>query len=535
MFASRFSHWRDPLNCRSHRIAAGFFILAFWAILIVFTQPVGALAASAAAKSDTKTPTRTATITPTPTITSTPTITRTATATRTATVTRTVVNTRTSTITLTPSEAPTITPTHVSHLIINEVAWMGNRASTQTAADEWIELYNPPDAPPVDLSSGTGWQLRTKDGALIIRLEGVVAPGSFYLIERGDGKSIKDLNNNTVIIPNLTYSGAQLSDIAAKLQLVNSEGFEVDTANDYTDNLFIWPAGNATTRCTMERSRPDAPDGPAAWFTNNGSLVYYLSRDGSKICGSPGQPNWAYSVTPTPTRTLTPTRTPTRLPTVTPKGYISPTPTRTPNHTPPSSIVINEFLTQPRFDWNGDGTIDQGDEYIELINLSPLPVSISGWRLDDREGDSSPYTIPGSVTMQPKTHMVFFASQTGILLSNGGDSVRLFKNTGQILDAFSYGVVEIPDQTWCRFPDGGHNWMFGCAPTIATANRPAESAFIGNRVEAPICLSKKLPLGVGLAECDPLGSSIWSSALWDDSSPDYPRFFEVDTETYILQ
>jgi hypothetical protein len=131
--------------------------------------------------------------------------------------------------------------------------------------------------------------------------------------------------------------------------------------------------------------------------------------------------------------------------------------------------------------------------------------------------------------------MVFFQSQTGILLSNGGDSVRLFKSTGQISDAFTYGVVETPDQSWCRLPDGNGRWVFGCAPTPGSANRLAESVFVGNRVESNLCFSAKLPPGLALAECDPLGLSAWDSFLWDGSSPDFPRYFDVDAATYILQ
>jgi hypothetical protein len=445
-----------------------------------------------------------------------------------STLTSTDTATITATITATLTSSPTVTVPHTAHIVINEVAWMGN-PGTGNSVDEWIELFNPPNAPPVNFASGLGWELRTKDGSLRIPLQGSVAPGGFYLIVRsrtvGDTSGI--LNN----IADQYYTGLQLSDYGAALQLVNlQDSLVVDTANDSGGS---WPAGNATTRCTMERISADSPDIRSSWFTNSGQIINGLARDGRQICGTPRQPNWAYFVTATFTSTVTPTRTITPMPTNVPFKPVR-TATSTPNRTLPSSIVINEFLTQPHFDWNGDGKVDDGDEFIELVNLSSLPVSIAGWRLDDREGDSNPYTI-GNITMQPNTHLVFFQSQTGILLSNGGDSVRLFKSTGQISDAFTYGVVETPDQSWCRLPDGNGIWVFGCAPTPGSANRLAESVFVGNHVESALCLSKKLPPGLVLAECDPLGLFAWDSFLWDGPSPDFPRFFDVDDATYILQ
>src|SRR5205823_1807093 len=53
-----------------------------------------------------------------------------------------------------------------------------------------------------------------------------------------------------------------------------------------------------------------------------------------------------------------------------------PTPTLTP--TPFSSRVsVNEFLPAPYADWNHDGTLDSGDEWIELYNASNRIVDLS--------------------------------------------------------------------------------------------------------------------------------------------------------------
>ncbi len=301
----------------------------------------------------------------------------------------------------------------------------------------------------------------------------------------------------------------------------------------------------------MERASATASDIDANWLTASASNSIGLDASGDPICGTPKNANWAYSVTATPSPTLTPSRTPTstrtRTPTRTPtlkKTYTptrGPTSTKTPNRTTPEPIILNEFLAQPRADWNGDGKTDSGDGFIELRNLSTTSISISGYRLDDQEGGSLPYTIK-ETTMQPGTRKVFFASETGILLSTGGDSVRLFKSSGsRPSDAFTYSVIKIPNQTWCRLPDDTQSayysitWRFGCEPTLAEANKLAESVFIANRIEAAMCLSKTLPLGVYLAECDPLGLEIWSQLFWDALSPDFPRFLNIERQEFILE
>jgi len=110
------------------------------------------------------------------------------------------------------------------------------------------------------------------------------------------------------------------------------------------------------------------------------------------------------------------------------------------------------------------------------------------------------------------------------------------------VDAYTYGLIEVPNQTWCRLPDNNDpfsyekmTWKFGCEPTIGLPNKLAESVFVANRVEAAICLSKNLPWGIYLAECDPLGLEMWSRALWDAFPPDFPRFFDVDNQEFILE
>ena len=396
---------------------------------------------------------------------------------------------------------------------------MGTKADSN---DEWIELYNP------GLSSVNllGWQLKALDGAPAINLAGVIPAGGYFLLERTDNDVVSDIAADQV------YSGALAND-SESLQLLAPGGLLVDTANS---NGGAWPAGNPSTFCSMERAGANLADGDAAWMTNTGQVANGEDVAANKICGTPRSANWAYTVTATASPTLTSTRTFTPVRTSTPARTPTPakTATRTPIYVTPSSIIINEFLPRPRSDWNADGKVDSGDEFIEISNLSSLPVALSGWELDDQDGDSSPYTIKDT-TIEPGARLVFFAAQTGIRLGSGGDSVRLYKSGGQLSDAFTYDIVEATDLSWCRLPDGGSNWQFGCFPTVTESNQLAGNAPASSLSESLLCSGGQFPADAYLAECGQPREGNQSQPLDEALPKDFPRFFEMENERFILE
>src|SRR5262249_25438893 len=112
-------------------------------------------------------------------------------------------------------------------------------------------------------------------------------------------------------------------------------------------------------------------------------------------------------------------------------------PTRTPKPTPlpPQPLLgINEFVPRPGHDWNHDRAINTGDEYIEILNHGVIDVNLSGYSLDDEANvGSPPYPLPGTITLKPGERHVFYGSETGLLLGDGGDGVRLLKPNGQLV------------------------------------------------------------------------------------------------------
>ena len=128
--------------------------------------------------------------------------------------------------------------------------------------------------------------------------------------------------------------------------------------------------------------------------------------------------------------------------------------------------------------------------------------------------------MPG-ITLKPGERIVFYGSETGLLLSDGGDGVRLLKPNGQLADAYNYFVVRFPDQSYCRLPDNGgaDDWNTNCFPTPGLQN--ALSGSVVSPPEIPnivvLCpIADTLPIDFILAECQPFGNNIWRAWYWDE-------------------
>jgi hypothetical protein len=446
--------------------------------------------------SDTPTPTETATPTATPTVTDTPTPTGSPTDTGTPTPT----DSPTASATLTPT--PTRTAGPPAYLVISEFRTRGPNGSD----DEFVELFNPSGGA-VNIG---GWAVRrsascaaTTYALATIPTGTILLPGQFYLLASNTGSSITNADQ--------TFSPALADD--GGLALTNSGGTVIDQAGLCATTTYREGTTLAPLSGTLNQSYERLPGGSTACVDNDNNA-------GDYVLISPANPqNRSSAVTlcsgvVTYTPSFTPTRTLTRTSTSLPTAF-------------PGAVVINEFLPHPRTDWNADGLINNSDEYIELINMGSESISLKNWRLDDGEGGSSPYTLP-EVTLLPRGMLVLFASQTGLSLSDGGDTVRLIKPDGRTADIFNYPVVTAADRTWCRLPDGNGAWYFNCRPSLGRPNNPIGTSTPNPEpgIDEPVpgCWPGGDPPGfVQFLECD---GSAGSLRLWLKSDWKWGTFFE---------
>jgi hypothetical protein len=181
-------------------------------------------------------------------------------------------------------------------------------------------------------------------------------------------------------------------------------------------------------------------------------------------------------------------------------------------------IIINEVLADPASDWNKDGVVDaKGDEWIELRNVSTMPLDLGTYFLRDGSGDTPDLQLSG--TIDPDEHAIWFGSDsvawqaanglstTGFALNNTGDVVQLVRSipgTSPVQYELVFAVA-ISDHEADDDRSSGFDWlrtswqlfdaMFpytgalvpvgtGCAPSPTAPNQcggnvPTESASFG--------------------------------------------------------
>ncbi len=287
----------------------------------------------------------------------------------------------------------------------------------RVAYHEWIELFNGgPDA--VDLG---GWMLDdilAGGSSPYVFPAGVTLPPGGFLVRYRSG------------------SGVALNQDADTAHLVAPDGRVVDSF------AYSSPHRDISYSRTI--------DGAGEWTDT--------------YPASPGGPN----IAPTPTLTLAPTATPT------PSRTPTPTATMTAVIYDPDAIQLNEVLPAPGvIDWDGSGTADAEDEWIELYNSSAAVVDLAGWRLDDiAEGGARPYVFPAEVRLSPGAFLVLYRSTTGVALNNDGDTARLLGPDGAEIDAFTYAGSNA-DGSYSRVIDGAGAWTAAYPPSPGRANVPA--------------------------------------------------------------
>lgn len=139
----------------------------------------------------------------------------------------------------------------------------------------------------------------------------------------------------------------------------------------------------------------------------------------------------------------------------------SPTPAATPNpsSSPATSgnlnISLSEFMPNPA----------EGNEWTEIKNNSSQTVNVGGYKIDDIEGGSSPFTIPAGSQIVSGGFAVFYFSAR---LNNEGDTVRLLTPDNAVLESYSYSG-STKGVSFAK--DGAGNWQQTSTPTPGAVNQ----------------------------------------------------------------
>ena len=125
---------------------------------------------------------------------------------------------------------------------------------------------------------------------------------------------------------------------------------------------------------------------------------------------------------------------------------------------PPPAVVINELMPANR------GSVPGPDglalDWIELVNLSPNPVDLTGWGLTDdwREPHAAP--LPDGLMIGAGERVLLWLDPGGgtdgalaLGLAREGEAIRLFDARGEEASLLGYPELRV-DQVWARIPDG---------------------------------------------------------------------------------
>ena len=124
---------------------------------------------------------------------------------------------------------------------------------------------------------------------------------------------------------------------------------------------------------------------------------------------------------------------------------------------PPSTgqVFLTEFMPNP----NG------GNEWAEVYNPQDFEINIGGWKIDDIEGASSPYSIPEGTKIDGKSYAVFSFSAK---LNNSGDTIRLLNPSGEVVESRSFGETT---KGISFAKDSQGNWQITATPTPGATNK----------------------------------------------------------------
>jgi hypothetical protein len=252
-------------------------------------------------------------------------------------------------------------------VLINEVAWMG---SANSANDEWIEIKNVSNQE-IDLKN---WQLAGKDDDIKINFSSLkntkISPQSFILLERTDDSSVPNISADLIYTGSLANSneGLRLFDGVCRLAdevLVNSD----------------WPAGNNSTKQTMERDLIGfgwhSSAFPGGTPKRENSQVVYSGGGGGSQSSSPQTDNQ----------------------------------TNQQSAASKPEIVINEIM------YNLEGA-DEGREWVEIFNNGSTTADLTNWKFYDGQSNHKLNLARGSAIIYPGGYAIISSGADKFLTDN---------------------------------------------------------------------------------------------------------------------
>jgi hypothetical protein len=315
-----------------------------------------------------------------------------------------------------------------TNIVINEVA------AYEASGNEWLEIFNR-GSESVDLSSWKFWENNTNHAlALKQGNDFVLEPGEFAIITQDDKKFLAEYPaiTNTILDSSwttLSEEGEEIglkfgsgeNDFVERFSYIASDNFSLErkdpSLNDYTENNWIEHVnGNSAGQKNsvfVETSLEEISIGVDPVVTTTPDVLEIVTSS------LPVEP----SVTVDTSSSSSTLEMPVILPFASNTTEVFVSSTQEELIVP--IILINEILPDPN---------DGEKEWIELYNAGDVDVVLDGFTLSDAVG------VVASPTGTIAAKGFFVVELKSNKLNNDGDAVILKNESGDVLDALSFGT-----------------------------------------------------------------------------------------------
>lgn len=214
-------------------------------------------------------------------------------------------------------------------------------------------------------------------------------------------------------------------------------------------------------------------------------------------------------------------------------------------------VVINEFMAQnastnpddSRESWEVFDETGESTDWIELYNVSNIPISMNGWYLTDNPDNLTQWAFPSHVILQPKSYLLIYASGKGIVsgnyihtnfsLSEAGEYLALVAPGGKIVSEYrDVNGGYPPQETNISYGLFGyfteHRYFYP-----ATPNRPNKNSAMGIAPDTKFSVKRGFftaPFDVAITTDDPTATIRYTL---DGSTPTLENGFVYNPDTPI--
>lgn len=122
-------------------------------------------------------------------------------------------------------------------------------------------------------------------------------------------------------------------------------------------------------------------------------------------------------------------------------------------------------------DWDGNGSVDTRDEWIELYNTDTTrAINLAGWTLQATEAVSgtAEYVFPAGTVLPRGGYLVLYRPRTGLASAEAGATITLLRPNGMMADTVSFGPLAT--DTSYSFDQQTGVWRADWPPSPGRAN-----------------------------------------------------------------